>query len=531
MLGTVRSNVKHVIGVAVVGGNQRKAALGENRRDNLGQGIVNSLDGLNGSVEDTGVTNHVAVCEVHDVEISAILVDGGDKLLGNLGSAHLRLQVVGSDLGRSDEHALLALLGLLDAAVEEERHVGVLLGLGGVQLLQAIGGDNVGQDVLGERLGEGDLDVKRRVVLGHRHKVRKLDLLALKAVELLVREHASHLTSAVGTEVEEDGRVALVDALVVGSEGLDELVAARILLVVGLDTGNGVDIGIGRIDHDVVGALDALPTVIAVHGPITARHGGNASVATGLLGDLRQEGAELTHVASAGLRVDVAAIHEGVDANGLDTVLGSHLDQSLDVAHMRMNTARAHKAHEVESLAVSLDVVHSLDEDLVLGDGAVLDGIVDARKLLEHDAAGTDVEVTHLGVAHLAIGKTHVLARSAERGVGVLLVQAIEEGRLGSGDGVLAIGRSQAATIHDDQECRKMTLCHMSYSPALTTIEAKSAALSEAPPTRAPSTSGLATSSAMLPGLAEPPYRTRMPSASSSPNISLRVSRIAPQTS
>ena len=505
MLGTVGSNVKHVIGVAVIGGNQRKAALSENRRDNLGQGIVNSLDGLNGGVEDTGVTNHVAVREVHDVEISAILVDGSDELLGNLGSAHLRLQIVGSDLGGSDEHALLALLGFLDAAVEEERHVGVLLGLGGVQLLQAIGGDNVGQNVLGERLGEGDLDVKRRVVLGHRHKVRKLDLLALKAVELLVREHASHLTSAVGTEVEEDGRVALVDALVVGSEGLDELVAARILLVVGLDTGNGVGISIGRVDHDVVGALDALPTIIAVHGPITARDGGNASVATGLLGDLSQEGAELTHVASAGLRVNVAAIHEGVDANGLDTVLGSHLDQSLDVVHVGVNAARAHKAHKVKGLALGLDIVHSLDENLVLGDGAVLDGIVDARKLLEHDAAGTDVEVTHLGVAHLAVGKAHVLARSTERGVGVLHVQAIKEGRLGSGDGVLAIGRSQAAAVHDNQECRKMTLCHMSYSPALTTIEAKSAALSEAPPTRAPSTSGLATSSAMLPGLAEPP--------------------------
>ena len=374
-----------------------------------------------------------------------------------------------------------------------------------MQLLQAIGGDNVGQDVLGERLGEGDLDVKRRIVLGHRHKVRKLDLLALKAVELLVREHAGHLTSAVGTEVEEDGRVALVNALVVGSEGLDELVAARVLLVVGLDTGNGVDIGIGRVDHDVVGALDALPTVVAVHRPITTRDGGNASVATGLLGNLGQEGAELAHVASTGLRVDVAAIHEGVDTNGLDAMLGSHLDQSLNVVHMRMNTARAHKAHEVESLAVSLDIVHSLDKNLVLGDGAILDGIVDARKLLEHDAAGTDVEVTHLGVAHLAVGKAHVLARSTERGVGVLLVQAIKEGRLGSGDGILAIGRSKAAAIHDNQECRKMTLCHMSYSPALTTIEAKSAALSEAPPTRAPSTSGLATSSAMLPGLAEPP--------------------------
>ena len=101
MLGTVGSNVKHVIGVAMVGGNQRKAALGENRRDNLGQSIVNSLDGLNGGVEDTGVTNHVAICEVHDVEISAILVDSGDKLLGNLGSAHLGLQIVGSDLGEA----------------------------------------------------------------------------------------------------------------------------------------------------------------------------------------------------------------------------------------------------------------------------------------------------------------------------------------------------------------------------------------------------------------------------------------------
>ena len=186
-------------------------------------------------------------------------------------------------------------------------------------------------------------------------------------------------------------------------------------------------------------------------------------------------------------------------------MLGSHLDQGLDMVHVRMNAAGAHKAHEVKGLAFGLDIVHSLDEDLVLGDGAVLDGIVDARKLLEDDAAGTDIEVTHLGVAHLAIGKAHVLARSAERGVGVFLVQAIKEGRLGSGDGVLAIGRSQATAVHDDQECRKMTLCHMSYSPALTTIEAKSAALREAPPTRAPSTSGLATSSAMLPGLAEPP--------------------------
>ncbi len=43
------------------------------------------------------------------------------------------------------------------------------------------------------------------------------------------------------------------------------------------------------------------------------------------------------------------------------------------------------------------------------------------------------------------------------------------------------------------------------YAMAFRTISENESALSEAPPTRAPSTSGLATSSAILPGLAEPP--------------------------
>ena len=113
---------------------------------------------------------------------------------------------------------------------------------------------------------------------------------------------------------------------------------------------------------------------------------------------LAEEGAELTHVTGTGLRVNVAAIHEGVDANGLDTMLGSHLDQSLDVVHVGSERRRAHKAHEVESLAVSLDIVHGLDENLVLGDGAVLDGIVDARKLWNTMRPAPMLEVTHLGL-------------------------------------------------------------------------------------------------------------------------------------
>ena len=338
--------------------------------------------------------------------------------------------------------------------------MGVLLGLGGVQLLQAVLGNDVGQDLLREGLGEGNLDVERRVVLGNRDEVRQGNLLALEAVKALVGEDAGHLAGTVGAEVEEDHRVAGSHALVVGGKRLDELVAARVLLVVGLNALDRAGVHGGRRDDDVVGALDALPAVVAVHGPVAARHGGDAGVDAGLGRQVLEEVAELGHVAGTGLRVDVAAVHEGVDANALDAALGGHLGERLDVAHVRVHAARAHEAHEVQGLARGLDVVHGLDEDLVLGDGAVLDGVVDAAELLEHDAAGTDVEVAHLGVAHLAVGQAHVLAGGAQRGVRELGVERVEVGVARAGDGVLIVRRGQAAAVHDDEQGREMTLSH-----------------------------------------------------------------------
>ena len=83
MLGAIGGDVKHMVGVAVVGGNQSKTALGENCRNHLGKSVVNSLDSLDSSLKDTGVAHHVAVSEVHDVEISAVLVNGSDELFGN----------------------------------------------------------------------------------------------------------------------------------------------------------------------------------------------------------------------------------------------------------------------------------------------------------------------------------------------------------------------------------------------------------------------------------------------------------------
>ena len=99
-------------------------------------------------------------------------LDRSHDLVGHARGAHLRLQVVGGDLGAGHELALLARPGLLDAAVEEVGDVGVLLGLGDVELLPAQAGDDLGQAGHDQRR-EGHLDGQAAFVLGQRDHGRE----------------------------------------------------------------------------------------------------------------------------------------------------------------------------------------------------------------------------------------------------------------------------------------------------------------------------------------------------------------------
>jgi hypothetical protein len=66
---------------------------------------------------------------------------------------------------------------------------------------------------LGVVLGNATLHLERGVVLRQRDEVDELGrLLAREPLEVGIREGARHLAGAVGTEVEEDHRVAVVEA-------------------------------------------------------------------------------------------------------------------------------------------------------------------------------------------------------------------------------------------------------------------------------------------------------------------------------
>ena len=68
-VGAVVDGVPHLFAVAVVGGDDEGAALGQYRVDEFADAVVDDFDGFDGGGEFAGVSDHVAVGEVDDVDI------------------------------------------------------------------------------------------------------------------------------------------------------------------------------------------------------------------------------------------------------------------------------------------------------------------------------------------------------------------------------------------------------------------------------------------------------------------------------
>src|SRR5690606_20071452 len=109
-------------------------------------------------------------------------------------------------------------------------------------------------------------------------------------VEIRLDEHTGQFAGAVGAEVHEDHRVAVLDLdRFADAGGFDEFIA----LVAGIgrfQTGHrrvGAVFG-NTVDDQVVGGGYAVPAVVAVHGEVAADDAGNAALAKALEGGVEQ---------------------------------------------------------------------------------------------------------------------------------------------------------------------------------------------------------------------------------------------------
>ena len=159
------------------------------------------------------------------------------------------------------------------------------------------------------------------------------------------------------------------------------------------------------------------------------------------------EGSGYEALAAAG--VAVAAVHEAVDIYLGQLILCGHLEELVEVCQGAVDSAVGAQSEEVQGPAAACHIVVCCFDFLVFQKFVLAAGHVDLDQILINDAARADVEMSHLGVAHLSGGKTHVLTAGFQKRYGVLCPELVEIGGSLSVDGVGAVMLALAPAVED----------------------------------------------------------------------------------
>ena len=149
---TTRHWVNHHLRIPMIGCDQHCPAASPHRFLNLRQAGVHGLDRLNRRLEFSGVSHHIGVGKVDDNHVKRAVVRRFNHRLSNAGSAHLRFQIVSSDLWRLHQHTILARKRLLHAAIKKVSDVRIFLCFSNSKIAHIQTAHHIRQDIR-HRLG------------------------------------------------------------------------------------------------------------------------------------------------------------------------------------------------------------------------------------------------------------------------------------------------------------------------------------------------------------------------------------------
>ena len=399
----------------------------------------------------------------------------------------------------------------------------VLLGLGDVELAPA----DV-RDGLRERVGdlgrERDADRQSGLVLGHRddqHAARERAVgRAIEGREVGVRERMRELARSVGAVVAVDERIAVADGAVdpIDDGGLDELVvlAPFVRRLDGCERGRSLQSH--AVDDRVVAALRPVPALVAVHRVVAATDARDARVRV----DLGEPRLEVRHEHVRRSRRRVPAVEQGVNADLGHAAAGREIGDGHEMAVGGVDAAGPDQAQEVESAAGSGRPIGGLEQRGPPEERAVVKRGVDALEVRKHRPAGAEVEVTDLGVSHLAGRQAHGAFGRPEPRVRPRCEEAPPDRQVRVRDRVARRVGPDAEAVEDHEDDRTgpaarpsdrvprhdagVAACRArAVRPARATIPDISSGLSEAPPTSAPSIDGSFMNSAKVALVTLPP--------------------------
>src|SRR5688500_3287653 len=158
------------------------------------------------------------------------------------------------------------------------------------------------------------------------------------------------------------------------------------------------------------------------------------------------------------------------------------LYQGGEVFHVGVHPAGGDEAHEVERPALAHRGA-GLAQCGFVEEAAVIDRVVDADELLILDVAGTHREMPDLAVPHDSVRQTDSATAGLELRVRAASEERIKTRRLRTRHRVARSIGSDPPPVEHAKHHRTVGRCHANAR----TIAANSSALSEAPPTSAPS--------------------------------------------
>ena len=326
----------------------------------------------------------------------------------------------------------------------------VLLGLRDAQLTLSGLGHGLSESIGDLFLVEEYVHSRERCVIGSEAAVVERQGMHSLLGHVVLGEHRGELAGSVVAEVEEYHRIALLhpgDRLSSLSDyhGLDELVG-DVGVIRSLDRLESRSVlGTLSLDEHVVGLLDAAPALVAIHCIEPSADSGDLSHA------FRHLLLELLDEAVTAVGVGVAAVHEAVHIHLVESLLLRDAQELIEVVEAGVYSAVRAEAHEVELAAAGLHIVVRSAYLLVLEELVVAAGHVYLHEVLIYDPAGTEVHVSYLGVAHLAVGQAHIFAAGLQVRHGIFRAEAVDERRALRIDRIGMVVLSFTPTVQNHQ--------------------------------------------------------------------------------
>ena len=173
-----------------------------------------------------------------------------------------------------------------------------------------------------------------------------------------------------------------------------------------------------------------------------------------------------------------------MDADFFHAHFLGHGQETQQMIDMAVDAPITEESQEMELFSSIPGFFHGFHQDRILFQAAVFHGPADPGQALVDDPAGTDGQVSHFRIAHLAFRKPHRFPGTPELAVGIPVEVIVQMRSPGPGHRIGGAGRCDPPAVQDHQHHR--FLSHGTPQKVLAMAQ-NSWADRLAPPTRTPS--------------------------------------------